>query len=95
MPSCRSTVFWHTSVVVDGVEYFYGGGIQGGPCQVGGPHIWLTATSILCLMQAQLVLCMALTYTWLAGTTPYGRPVDIIELGYVSHGLRTPHIQRV
>ena len=39
---------WHTSVVVDGVEYFYGGGVQ----------------------QA------------MAGTTPYGEPVDIIYLGY-------------
>ena len=39
---------WHTSVVVDGVEYFYGGGVQ----------------------QA------------MAGTTPYGEPVEIIYLGY-------------
>ena len=38
---------WHTSVVVDGKEYFYGGGVQ----------------------QA------------MAGTTPYGEPVDIIYLG--------------
>lgn len=38
---------WHTSVVVDGVEYFYGGGVQ----------------------QA------------MAGTTPYGQPVEIKYLG--------------
>ncbi len=38
---------WHTSIVVDGVENFYGGGVQ----------------------QA------------MAGTTPYGEPVDIIYLG--------------
>ena len=44
---------WHTSVVVDGVEYFYGGGVQ----------------------QA------------MAGTTPYGEPVDIIYLGYIIYPL--------
>jgi hypothetical protein len=38
---------WHTSVVVGGVEFFYGGGVQRA----------------------------------LAGTTPYGRPVEVIELG--------------
>lgn len=38
---------WHTSVVVGGFEYFYGGGVQKA----------------------------------MAGSTPYGHPVEVVDLG--------------
>ena len=41
---------WHTAVVVRGMEYFYGGGVQ----------------------------------VALAGSTPYGHPVDTVDLGYAN-----------
>ena len=44
---------WHTAVVVRGMEYFYGGGVQ----------------------------------IALAGSTPYGHPVEIIDLGYTGASL--------
>ncbi len=46
---CSSQIagIWHTSVVVGGFEYFYGGGVQKA----------------------------------LAGSTPYGHPVEIVDLG--------------
>ena len=41
---------WHTAVVVRGMEYFYGGGVQAA----------------------------------VAGSTPYGHPVETVDFGWVA-----------